>query len=345
MVLVTIVPSGASAAALSHESRWAPYSDTVTESSTSGWYPDPEGRAGLERWWNGLSWSEDVRAAPRSGGTLTAQDVAPTAYPNPYEISGSADVGYPASVEQLWSAGPSQTRTTGEGGPTRGGVASAAGNAWIGWLVGAVALVLLMTVVVFVGGSKDPAPAPTTGAVPSATPSRPPGQTRVIDEAAGVAYPFLGPYWLEFVNEVAETTSTAGEYIVTQDVVPSGGQFIAQVTSGPLQATFGYSGPSSFAGTIAEVQQSVRVGYYPAPNTIETLRDEPVTIDGASAYLLEFDLAWDVPGYDSTGERAALILIETGRAAAALVYISIPNTHAELYGVVDRVIAELDVLD
>ena len=60
--------------------------------------------------------------------------------------------------------------------------------------------------------------------------------------------------------------------------------------------------------------------------------------------LLEFDLAWDVAGYDSTGERAALILIETGRSAPALMYISIPNTHAELYGIVDRVIGELDVL-
>ena len=39
-----------------------------------------------------------------------------------------------------------------------------------------------------------------------------------------------------------------------------------------------------------------------------------------------------------------MILIETGRPAPALMYISIPNTHAELYGIVDRVIAEIDVL-
>jgi len=216
--------------------------------------------------------------------------------------------------------------------------------AW-GWIAGGAVLALILALVVFTGGaeSDDPGPPIATGGAPE-NPTRAPGQTRIVDEEAGVAYPYLGTYWLEFVTEVLETTSTAGQYIVTQEQVPTGGQFIAQVTSGPLQALFGYTGPSSFASTIAAVQGSVRTNYYPAPNEIETLRDEAVTVDGAAAYLLEFNLSWDVAGYDSTGERAALILIETRRPAPALVYISIPNTHAELYGIVDRVIAEIDVL-
>lgn len=322
----------------------------VTDTSTSGWYPDPEGRAGIERWWNGLGWSEDVRAVPGSGATLTAQDADSARYPDPYQVSDEAYSGYSGTAEQSWAPAPSHTEpsepdTSDPPAAPQANRGSGARNAWIGWVAGAAALTLLITVVLFVGGSKDPGSPTGTGAGPTAAPTRPPGQTRIIDEAAGVAYPFLGPYWLEFVNEVAETTSTAGEYIVTQEVVPSGGQFIAQVTSGPVQAVFGYQGASSFASTINEVQQSVRSRYYPLPNTVETLRDEPITIDGASAYLLEFDLSWDVAGYDSTGERAALILIETGRSAPALMYISIPNTHAELYGVVDRIIAEIDVLN
>ena len=32
------------------------------------------------------------------------------------------------------------------------------------------------------------------------------------------------------------------------------------------------------------------------------------------------------------------------RAVPALLYISIPNTHAELYGVIDRVLDDVDVL-
>ena len=315
----------------------------MTDTSTAGWYPDPEGHAGLERWWNGMGWSESVRSAAGAVGTLTARDPEPGPYGpygpygTTYGAPGGAYDGSPYMPNQD-TAAPAQTspgtRTTG----------STSKTAWVAWLTGAVVLTLIIGVVVFMGGSKDPDP---PGANPGTAPepeTRPPGQTRIIDEEAGVAYPYLGTYWLEFVNDVTETTSTAGQYIVTQEQVPSGGQFIAQVTSGPLQTSFGYAGPNTFASTVSAVQSSVRTNYYPAPNEIETLRDEAVTVDGAAAYLLEFNLTWDIAGYDSTGERAALILIETGRAAPALMYISIPNTHAELYGVVDRVIAEIDVL-
>ena len=88
----------------------------------------------------------------------------------------------------------------------------------------------------------------------------------------------------------------------------------------------------------------MRINYYPAPHEQEVLRDEPRTVDGAPAHLLEFDLSWDVPGYDATGERAALLLIDVGRPAPALLYLSIPNTHAELYGVIDRVVEAVEVL-
>lgn len=317
---------------------------SVTDTSTAGWYPDPEGRSGLERWWNGLGWSESVRPMSRSGATMTAQQVQPTGAPMQYEVSSGVGFAYPGVAESTPTPLPVATGPSGAGdaGMYRSGTGGR--GAWIAGLVGVAVLALIITLVVFVGAADDePDPPIATGTVPE-SPTRAPGQTRIVDEEAGVAYPYLGTYWLEFVNEVAETTSTAGQYIVTQEQVPTGGQFIAQVTSGPLQPVFGYGGPSSFASTIAAVQDSVRVNYYPAPNEIETLRDEAVTVDGAAAYLLEFNLTWDVAGYDSTGERAALILIETGRTAPALMYISIPNTHAELYGIVDRVLAEIDVL-
>ncbi len=317
----------------------------MTDTSTAGWYPDPEGRPGLERWWNGLGWSESVRSMAGPGTTMTATDPQPSGYPSQYQDSTGPGLGYSDHQQAPWSPVPPLPESAGWTETRQAHTGVGARAAWIAGLVGAVVLVLILTVVVFVGsGSKnDPAPPISSGGPTEAT--RPPGQTRIVDEEAGVAYPYLGAYWLEFVTEVVETTSTAGQYIVTQEVVPSGGQFIAQVISGPLQASFGYAGPSTFASTIAAVQTSVRTNYYPSPNEVEVLRDEAVTVDGAAAHLLEFNLSWDVAGYDSTGERAALILIETGRPAPALMYVSIPNTHAELYGIVDRVIAEIDVLD
>jgi len=323
------------------DSVCSPYSVDVTDTSTAGWYPDPEDRPGLERWWNGVGWSESVRSVSASRTGVGARGSQP-ASPLDYQVFTGGPTGSPYPVQAPWPSVPAQSDPFAAAASAR--PRRRPSRAGIVWTVGAVALTLIITLVVFANGKDDPNPPLSTGGIPE-SPTRPPGQTRIVDEEAGVAYPYLGTYWLEFVTEVMETTSTAGQYIVTQEEVPTGGQFIAQVTSGPLQALFGYEGPSTFASTIAAVQGSVRTNYYPAPNEIENLRDEAVTIDGAEAYLLEFNLTWDVPGYDSTGERAALILIETGRQAPALMYISIPNTHAELYGIVDRVIAAIDVLN
>lgn len=227
----------------------------------------------------------------------------------------------------------------------RGSVRGIQPKVWI-LVAGIVAAVLVVSLAVVVGSAGDAEdPLATGGTGPGPTTSAPgPALTRIIDREAGVAYPYLGPGWMEFdLGPMLETVTTAGQYIVTQEETPAG-IFIAQVTSGLLVDAFGYAGPGSFAQTIRAVQDSVRANYYPSPNEVEDIRDEAAVVDQAPAYLLEFNLTWDVAGYDSTGERAALMLIDTGRESPALFYISIPNTHAELYGIVDRLLAEIELL-
>ena len=180
---------------------------------------------------------------------------------------------------------------------------------------------------------------------PPAGPTFPPGTVRIIDDAAGISYPYLGEGWYEWALwGQAETTSTAGQYFVTQEVTPDGKTFISQCASGPLVDGFGWAGPSTLQSTLAAVADSVRLNYYPAPNERKVMREEDRTVDGHAARLYEFQLSWDVPGYEASGERAALLLIDVGRPAPALLYISIPNTHAELYGVIDRVLDSVEVL-
>jgi hypothetical protein len=168
---------------------------------------------------------------------------------------------------------------------------------------------------------------------------------RIIDEASGLSYPWLGENWLEWnLGTQYEMTAIAGQYFTTQEQVPAGGIFIAQCTSGPVADGFGWAGSATLQSTVLQLADSVRGNYYPAPNERRVLRDEARTVDGAPAHLYEFDLSWKVPGYDSTGERAALLLVDVGRPAPALLYISIPNTHAELYGVIDQVLDGVEVL-
>ena len=283
-----------------------------------GWYPDPDGTPGLVRWWNGASWSE---VATPSGPGVAVQSSTVLAPPTPSPVPPAEEI----------SDDGSGSRTA--------------------WVLGVSLLVLIAVVVtaVFLGRpDADPvAQSPSSSAqpLPPPGPEFPPGTVRIIDEASGISYPYLGENWYEFdLGMQAEVTAIAGQYFVTQDVTPGGTTFIAQCTSGPLSDGLGWAGPASLQSTTRTIADSVRFNYYPRPNERTILREEERTVDGHAAYLYEFQLAWDAPGYDASGERAALLLIDVGRATPALLYLSIPNTHAELYGVIDRVIEAVDVL-
>ena len=194
------------------------------------------------------------------------------------------------------------------------------------------------------------------GIVPTATPGptgvvtsdqdTPFHQRTVPGAPSGSGYQPGGDGWFEYdLMPKAETVTMAGQYFVTQDDPPSGGVYLAECTSGPVADGFGWTGPDSLRATALEIAASERANYYPAPNEQRVLRDEPRTVDGHDAHLYEFQLSWDVEGYDATGERVAVLLVDTGRPAPALLFLSIPNTHAELYGVIDQVVEDVDVLD
>ncbi|SNS02792.1 Protein of unknown function [Geodermatophilus pulveris] len=280
-------------------------------SAPAGWYPDPDGAPATLRWWDGAGWSDVTSSA---GPGVAVQAPAP---------------GPPTGTQPPAPGPPRSGRTP--------------------WVVGLSVLGLVLVVLVgfLVGRPSTGSDRDEAGAAASSPtgPAFPPGTVRIVDEAAGIAYPHLGEGWFEYdLDDVAETTSTAGQYLVTQEVTPDGGPFIAQCTSGPLAPAFGWSGPDSLRSTLAQVATTVRLDYYPLPNEVEVRRDEARTVDGAPAHLVEFDLSWDVEGFQATGERAALLLVDVGRPAPALLYVSVPNTHAELYGVVDRVIEAVEVL-
>ena len=286
-----------------------------------GWYADPDGTPGMVRWWSGSAWS-DV-ATPAGPGVAVQQ--SPVLAPQ-----------RPAAPR------PAPWVAEHEPRPARPGRAA--------WIVAGVLGVVIAVVLALVVGNRggDDAVAtrdPSAAGQPPSGPAFPPGTVRIIDESAGIAYPYLGTGWSEFdALGMVETTTVAGQYFTTQEVTPDGTRFIAQVTSGPVAEAYGWTGLGSLQATTAALADSVRLNYYPEPNERRIMRDEALTVDGSAAHLIEFQLSWDVEGYEASGERAALLLIDVGRPAPALLYISIPNTHAELYGVIDQLIAAVDVL-
>jgi len=283
-----------------------------------GWYADPDGAPGTVRWWNGSAWS----------------DVTSPAGPG-------VEVGTMPDHTPRWESGEELITSDTAPGPGRR-------TRWL-LALGALALVAVVGVTALVGtsGDDDPPvagdPAPSPGASPPS--GFPPGTVRIVDANAGISYPHLGTGWFEYdLSGKPETVGVAGQYFVTQDDPPSGGVYLAECTSGPVADGFGWTGPDSLRSTALALAASERANYYPVPNEQRVLRDEPRTVDGHQAHLYEFQLSWDVPGYDATGERAAVLLVDVGRPVPALLFLSIPNTHAELYGVIDRVVTDVDVL-
>ncbi len=287
-----------------------------------GWYPDPDGAPGMVRWWSGETWSEVTTPA----GPGVAVGTMPGSRP---PIADRVPAG-PAPGE---NAPPSRTP----------------------WVVGLTLLVLAVVVVtaVLVGTSGDRDPTPAAGPsvptfslpAPPDPPEFPPGTVRSSTRPPASPTRYLGNGWFEYdLSQKAETTSTAGQYFVTQEDPPSGGVYLAECTSGPIADGFGWTGPASLRSTTLAIATSERANYYPSPNEQRVLRDEALTVDGHDAHLFEFQLSWDVPGYEATGERAAVLLVDVGRRGAGAAVLSIPNTHAELYGTIDRVVDGVEVL-
>jgi hypothetical protein len=287
-----------------------------------GWYPDPDGSPGLVRWWSGADWSDVATPAGPGVAVRSAPVLAPQPRP---------EAPLPPPEDPQPAGGGRRT----------------------GWIIGLSVLALVVAIgaglVIGRSGESTQAAQPSSSApVPLPQPADPtfaPGTVRIIDEESGIAYPFLGDGWFEWsLGRMYEVTSIAGQFFTTQEITPDATRFIAQCTSGPLAEGFGWTGPDSLQATTTAIADSVRFNYYPGPNERRVLRDEARTVDGHAAHLYEFQLSWEAPGYDATGERAALLLIDVGRPHPALLYISIPNTHAELYGVIDRVLEAVDVL-
>jgi hypothetical protein len=208
----------------------------------------------------------------------------------------------------------------------------------------AIVAVLLVALVTSGSGSRTPdaGPAPAT-TVPTA-PTFADGPARIIDRSAGISYPVLGG-WLQYSQAGhAETTTVTGQYFTVQEPIPDGGQYVAQCTSGPVAAGYGWHGAATLQRTMTALVRSVREHEYPTPNRLQVLGDQARTVDGHPARLYEFDVAWHVPGYEATGERVALLLIDVGRPAPALLYVAIPDTHTRLYPDIDRVLGDVRVL-
>jgi hypothetical protein len=187
-------------------------------------------------------------------------------------------------------------------------------------------------------------PAPTVP--PSAGPTgRPPAAPpasgeRTVDEEAGISYKKYGAPWVDWTTTwragTLEVPYKVGQHFVTEQYIR--GSYHASVLSAAVPAADNDAVTLDLECVGRQVAADVRAEYYPQPNTMEPLRDEMTTLGGRPAWVSEFRLHFKETGLTATAELSAVAVIDVGKPTAAVLYVSIPNTHKQFDYVIDDVL-------
>jgi hypothetical protein len=318
-------------------------------SANPGWYPDPGGGQGLFRYWDGKAWSAatspNPSAPPPSPGLVgggTAQQGGP-----PY-----GETGQPTHA-QTEQAGYGQGAPAAFGqstyDPTYGGAYAnyqelQKKKTPVGWWIAGAALVIVIIVVAVLairavtggdtGTSGGPVTQPSQDACPpqsTATPEAPashPPDGRV--HGGPVSYPQLGSPWSP---PQGETRVPFGSDVLSQ-LVPvetnydgQGGDWVAQVTVGELQAGDGFFTPEQGSQIVVKCILGTFYGDNPVNSNVKV--NEKVTIDDHDGWLVESQLTFDIEGLETKGELLIVAIVSAGNRSG-LYYASIPDTTPEL---------------
>ncbi|GAA1705743.1 hypothetical protein GCM10009765_63860 [Fodinicola feengrottensis] len=200
----------------------------------------------------------------------------------------------------------------------------------------------------FGGGPTKPplaqlCPPPT--AEPSAPPGSPPppdSRPRLADSDAGISYAKADGPWMPW-NQVWSAGTLGvqfktGYYFVTEPDYEPGRDYLASVLSGSVPATVNDGTELDLKCTGQQVAEDVRANFYPNPNTTQPIRDEMTSLGGRPAWVSVFRLHFHAEGLHATSELVGVVLVDVGKPSAAVLYLSIPGTHAQYDSTVESVI-------
>jgi hypothetical protein len=184
-------------------------------------------------------------------------------------------------------------------------------------------------------------PPPTAVSTPGyAEPEPPPPGRRTVDERAGISYAAYGKPWQSWRDDWSggdlKVHYRVGQHFVTEQYV--GGDYHASILSGSVPATVNDGFTLDLRCVGRQVAADVRRSYYPQPNRVRQVREEPADLGGRPAWVSVFRLHFRQPGLKATDELVAVVLVDVGRPEAAVLYVSIPGTHTRFDGVVADVI-------
>ncbi|MBC6468826.1 DUF2510 domain-containing protein [Actinomadura alba] len=333
-----------------------------------GWYRDPYGTPGLQRYWDGSQWTQATqptdewddsastpapsRDQPPDNAEQQHQGFAPQGQqaqqphqPQPDWASAGPAPGWgaPAPQQQYgWQPAPGQ--------PMPGGPPQRSNTGLIVGLVGggAALVAVLIVVALIIGSSGDdpePGPDPLTITTPSVTqaptaPSAVPGGRSpvigaITDTQAGLAYSQLGGTWESAVtvsagNSLGKHGFTRGSIATVQrNYRGAGSSYVASVYSGRLTSTVSSNDLETAAKSLFT---AIEPTSYPQPNTRVELESKAYTVSGKRAWYYKVQLSFSQArseGWNFTKETIVVLTVDRGSGGRpAVFYVSIPDSHA-----------------
>lgn len=282
-----------------------------------GWYPDPGGKPGHYRFWDGSAWAQDTTTTPGSGAGSTGSSSRGT--------RGDSDEG----EERLSAWQQAQ-------GPLTILLAVAVGLALI--LFGLQRLGMI--------GGKEPAPANPTEFCPrpaegnwSTDPH--PDDGRV--HGGRLSYPRLQRPWGPPVGDfrVPFGRDVASQSITIETDYRPGQNWVASILVGELVSGDGFVSPEGGMDIVARC--IVGAFYGDAPVDRKDVSRKAITVDGHEAYALEMYLSFRIEGLKATGEHAIIVIVATGKNTNSLYYASIPNNAEEYLPTARALVGQLTV--
>jgi hypothetical protein len=187
----------------------------------------------------------------------------------------------------------------------------------------------------------------STTTTSAATESTAPASTHV--SSGGLTFTRLPEPWLDWATSgggrIAEIPGAAGQYVVVQEVTPTGGQWVSNLIIGDLNASFDYGGEDELASTTRTLSDRLIANYYVEGADSSIVREQAVTIDGRPGYFMHHELTFLSEGVETTREKVVVVLVDTGRARPGVFWASIPYNSVELNDGMDEVYRTLRVND
>jgi hypothetical protein len=174
----------------------------------------------------------------------------------------------------------------------------------------------------------------------------PPAGARTVDDEAGISYTSYGAPWSPWDAAWVDrgdlkVTYRIGQHFVTEHAYDGYSDYQATILSGHVPAAVNDGLELDLNCIGHQVAADVRLSFYPANNQQEMISDGPVTLGGRPAWKLKFRLHFSTPGLKAKSELVSIALIDVGRPEAAILYVSIPETHHQFDYITDDALSSV----